>query len=117
MFEIRGGLGSPVIRHEGSPIKKQNVSLGGPTFHHVITLPLLHLLLRVRLLWFVGAKTRRFSQTSTVFAELDRSRSKNSTVFAELDDFSRIIHRYVGSLIHAAHSIVFSYIKSFHSYH
>ena len=107
------GLGGPAIRHEGSPIRKKNVSLGGPTFYRytdVITLPLLHLLLRVRLLWFVSAKTRRFSQNSAVFeeldrycnknsmvfAEFDRSRSKNSTVFAEL--FCMIRHHYVSSL-------------------
>ena len=67
---------------------KEKCEFGGPTFDRctdVITLPLLHLLLRVRLLWFVCARTRRFSQNSTVFAELDRSRNKNSMVFAELD--------------------------------
>ena len=106
--------GGPVIRHEGSPIRKKIVSLGVPRFiffPDVITLPLWHLLLRVRLLWFVCAKTRRFSQTSTVFAELDRSRSKNSTVFAELDGFCRIKHNYIGSLIHSAHCIVIQLIS------
>ena len=69
--------------------KKEKCKLGGPTLYRctdVITHPLLHLFLRVRLLWFVCARTRRFSQNSTVFAELDRSRNKNSMeLFAELD--------------------------------
>ena len=43
-----------------------------------ITLPLLHLLLRVRLLWFVCARNRRFSQNPTVFAELDGFRRTRS---------------------------------------
>ena len=68
----------------GNSHKKEKCKLGGPTFYRcfdVITLPLLHLLLHVRL--FSGL-------SRTVFAELDQSRSKNSfsqnsTVFAGLD--------------------------------
>ena len=134
---MRGVWRGPAIRYDGPPIRKKNVSLGGPTFYRcidVITLPLLHLLVRVRLLWFVCARTRRFSQNSTVFAELDGSRSKNSTVFAEFDrsrsknstvfaEFDRSrsknlkvfagldIIMLVVQLIHSAHSIVIQSIS------
>ena len=71
----------PPIRHEGPPIRKENVSLGGPTFYRctdVITLPLLHLLQRVRLLWFVCARTRRFRQNSIDLTTRTRRFSQNS---------------------------------------
>ena len=86
---MRGVWGS-CHKARGASYKKEKCKLGGPTFFrctNVITLPLLQLLLRVRLLWFVCAKTRWFSQNSTVFAEFDRSRNKNSMVFAELYRF------------------------------
>ena len=88
VFEMTGVWGIQVPhKARGTPHKKEKFKLGGPTFHRstdVISLPLLHLLLRVRLLWFVCARTRRFWQ--------------NSTVFAELDGFRRTRHHSVGSL-------------------
>ena len=99
---------------EGPPIRKKNVMLGGPTFYRctdVITLPLLHLLLRVRLLWVVCAKTRRYSQNSTVLNSIDlaaitRRLSQNLMVFAGLDIIMLVVQ-----LIHSAHSIVIKLIS------
>ena len=66
-----GGSWSP-IRHEGPPHKKDKCKLGGPTFHRcidVITLPPLHLLLRVRLLWFVCCCVLGYSGSSVAACE------------------------------------------------
>ena len=118
MFEMRGvwGVQDP-HKARGTFHMKEKCKLGGLTFYrftYVITLPLLHLLLRVRLLWFVCARTRRFWQNSIDLVPRTRRFWQNK--IAGFDIILLVVY-----LIHSAHSIIIrlSFVKNIlnHSTH